>query len=156
MGAMGFEELKRIVDEAEDLGELAELPANVRSDALAKLVWTEWSEFWDRGPWHDSQFTLPQAKKHLINWIKGMFEGGEFWAERSDFHNFEEDSPELHLHQVLDCSHKFALASRYLHAFVVRGEPKLAYKKRADGDEYCQLTAGPLGAYDKENGPELD
>jgi hypothetical protein len=156
MGAMGFEELKSIVETCKSIGKLAYLPPRVRSDALAKLCWIQWEEYWDIGPWHVSSYDLMQAKTDLLKWIEETFEGGRAWASSSDFHEFKENSPEFGLHQTLDRSNKFALASRYLHSFVVRGEPKLAYRKRSQEDEYYQLTAGPLGAYDDEDSPALD
>lgn len=152
---VGFKGLKDIVETAKSIGRPPHLPPGVRSDALAKLCWHEWSEYWDK-PWYDPRLTLLSAKEYLLNWIRDQFEGGRGWVKSADFHEFKDNSPEFALHQTLDRSGKFALASRYLHAFVVRGEPKLVYAKRTKEDGSYQLEMGPLGAHDDGESPELD
>lgn len=143
MGAIGIGKLLELLDEPDLLP--PRLPSGVRSDALAKACWLSWSDYLG-GPWRDSDFDLIDAKIKLSAWVRDTFAGGAVWAYDANFYEWSEGSAAHALHLELDRKEKFALASRYLHAFVVTGEPKLSYRARAK-EAYTQIEMAS---------PELD
>ena len=130
MTIAGYREIRQRIEEAAPGKPW--LPENIRSDALAKCAYEDISE---GKSMRDLSYTLLYAKVDLLEWIRETFEGGSIWVANHDFWDWSEDSAERRLHAELDQKGKFGWASRYFHAFVVRGEPKLAVKRRfiADG-----------------------
>ncbi len=143
VGAIGIGKLLELLDEPDLLP--PRLPSGVRSDALAKACWLSWSDYLG-GPWHDPDFDLIGAKIKLLAWIRDNFRGGKRWASDANFASWPKLGAAYQLHLELDRKGKFALASRYLHAFVAAGEPKLLYRARAK-EVYTQIEMAS---------PELD